>query len=105
MTAKDINGAYLISDALWRQIETLLPPIPPRLREERSRIDDRQAMMAMLYVLRTSCKWEELPSRFGAANELYDRFQEWQKTGVFDRMWQTGILTYDESQTLVRRGK
>ncbi len=62
-------------------------------------------MEAMFYVLRTGCKWEELPCRFGAGNAVYARFKEWRETGVFDRMWQVGILTHDELRTLVRQGK
>ncbi len=94
MTGKDTNGSHPISDTLWERIETLLLPENPMPKGGRPRMDSRKAMEAILYVLRAGCKWEDLPST------VHCRFQEWRKTGVFDRMWQTDILTYDELRTL-----
>jgi putative transposase len=56
-------------------------------------------------VSRTGSKLKDLSSALGAESTVYSRFQKWRKTGVFDRMWQAGILTYDELQTLVWQGK
>lgn len=95
MTGKDTDESHLISDALWERIEPLLLPENPKSKDERPRMDSRKAMEAILYVLRTGCKWEDLPSM------AHCRFQEWRKTGVFDRMWQTDILTYDELRALI----
>jgi transposase len=33
------------------------------------------------------------------------RFREWQSAGVFQRMWQAGLLTYDEMRAMVWYGK
>jgi len=99
------NDTYQITDELWEQIKPLVPPAPPRIRRNGLRIDDRSAMNAMFYVLRTRCKWEELPHDMGEGDAVYVRFREWRKTGVFDRMWQAGILTYDELRTLVSQNK
>ena len=101
MTGKDTNGSHLISDALWERIESLLLPGNPNPRGGQPRMDSRKAMEATLYVLRTGCKWEDLPPGLGAGRTVRCRFQEWRKTGVFDRMWQAGILTYDEFRAVV----
>ncbi len=95
MTATDVNRSHLISDALWERIESLLLPENPGSKGGPPLMDSRKAMEAILYVLRTGCKWEALPSM------VHCRFQEWRKTGVFDRMWQTDILTYDELRALI----
>jgi len=95
MIGKDGNGSYLISDTLWGRIEPLLLPENPKSKDEQPSIDSRKAMEAILYVLRTGCKWEDLPSM------VHCRLQEWRRTGVFDRMWQTDILTYDELRALI----
>ncbi len=99
------NEAYRISDELWKQIEPLLPPEPSVPKSDGLRMDNRKAMEAMFYMLRTGCKWEEMPGNSGGGELLYERFQKWRRTGVFDRMWQVGILTYDDLRTLVRRTK
>jgi len=96
MTRKNINGWRLISDALWEQIEPLLPPELPRPRGGRPQMDSRRAMEAMLYVLRTDFKWNQLPRSMGAVTTVRNRFLEWRKAGVFQRMWRAGLLTYDE---------
>jgi putative transposase len=78
----------------------LLPPPIPKPKDGRSRLDDRQAMTAILYVLRTGCPWKALPRSLGAANTVHDRFQEWREARVFERLWQKGLLMYDELKGL-----
>jgi putative transposase len=50
---------------------------------------------AFFYILRTGCQWKLLPRCYGAPSTIYDRFQEWQKAGLFERMWESGLLDYD----------
>lgn len=52
----------LIDDRLWDLIQPLLPARPrPRGPGGRPRIDDRAALEAILFVLRTGCRWRDLP--------------------------------------------
>jgi len=41
------------------------------------RMNDRKAMSAIFYVLRTGCQWNALPRSLGASSTVHDRFQEW----------------------------
>ncbi len=84
-----------IPDALWRHMVRVLPPPNARKKDGRPRMDDRQAMTAILSVLRAGCQWQALPRRLGAASTVYDRFQEWREAQVFERLWHAGLLTYD----------
>jgi putative transposase len=63
-------------------------------------MDDRQAMTAIFYLLRTGCQWKALPHSLGASSTVHDRFQEWQQAGVFERLWQAGVLEYDRVKGL-----
>jgi len=38
------------------------------------------------------------PRQMGAASTVHDRFQEWQRQGVFKRMWEAGLQAYDETK-------
>jgi putative transposase len=87
---------YQISDELWQRIEPLLPAPKPKKKSGRPRMDDRKAMSAIFYVLRTGCQWQALPRSLGASSTVHDRFQEWRDAGVFVRMWQAGLHEYDE---------
>jgi len=99
--ASSENGTYRISDEIWEQIKPLLPPEPPEHKSGRPRMDNRKAMEAIFYGLRVGGRWNDI----AAESLVCERFQEWCRTGVFDRMWQVGILTYDELRALVLRGK
>jgi putative transposase len=95
-----IGSEYQISNPLWERIEPLLPPPKPKKKPGRPRMDDRKAMTAIFYVLRTGCQWKALPRSLGAASTVHDRFQEWREAGVFERMWQAGVMEYDETKGL-----
>ncbi len=55
-------------------------------------------MSGIFYALRTGCQWKALPRIYGASSTIHDRFQEWQKAGLFERMWQAGLLDYDNEK-------
>jgi len=93
-----IDYLYEIPDVLWDRIIPLLPP--PRKKKKkagRPRMNDRKAMSAIFYVLRTGCQWNALPRSLGASSTVHDRFQEWRKAdGVFKRIWIDGLSVYDK---------
>ena len=105
MEYDELNDTHQISDALWEQIMPLLPPELPKAKGRRPRMDDRKAMEAILYVLRTNCKWETIPRSMGASSTIRHRFQEWRESGLFQRMWVSDLLTYDEMQKVFWYGK
>ncbi len=95
--ADNRDRTHQISDELWKQIEPLLPPRPPDPKSGNPYMDKREAMEAILYMLRTRGDLGDIE----AESPLYEYLKEWRRTGVFDRLWQVGILTYDELETLV----
>jgi transposase len=106
MQNNNVNDEHRISDAVWEQIEPLLPPVIPNSRGDRLRMDDRRAMEAILYALHVvDLKWTSLPRSLGSPNTIRKRFLEWRKAGVFERMWRSDLLTYDELRTLFWHGR
>ena len=79
-----VRTPYALSDALWEQIEPLIPK-----RENthpfgggRPRRPDRQCMEAILFVLSTGCQWKALDATgLCPGSTTHDRFQEWAKAG------------------------
>ena len=93
----NVESAYEIPDVLWDKIVPLLPPSKRKKKKAgRPRMNDRKAMSAIFYVLRTGCQWKALPRSLGASSTVHDRFQEWRKAGVFKRMWIDGLSLYDK---------
>ncbi len=105
MADKGTDALYGIPNELWKRIQPLLPPELPKSRKDGPRMDGRRAMEAILYILRHDFRWESLPGSMGSPNTVRLRFREWQKAGVFQRMWQAGLLTYDEMREMVWYGK
>ena len=88
-----------IPDELWECIALLLPEHKNthRFGGGRPRTPDRVCMEAILFVLRTGCQWKALnATRFCPSSTAHDRFQEWVAAGVFQRMWEAGLMAYDD---------
>jgi putative transposase len=92
------DDGWRLPDWLWERMEQLLPP-PPRhpLGCHRPRVPDRDAMNAILLVLRTGMQWNALNATgVCSSSSAHRRFQEWTEAGVFEEFWRRGLLRYDE---------
>ncbi len=96
--AMGIEERYCLPDKVWARVEPLLPPHKRRRKGGRPPMDDRKAMTAILYVLRTGCQWRVLPRSLGAGTTVHDRYQEWVEAGVFRKMWKAGLLDLGEKK-------
>jgi len=92
----EIDPAFLLPDDVWQRVKPAIPPEPPKPKGGRPRMNDRKALNAMFYVLRTGCQWKALPRCLGASSTVHDRFQLWVAQGVFERMWELGLEQYAE---------
>lgn len=97
-----VDDGWRIPDALWQRIEPLLPPRKPHpLGCHNPRVADRKAMDAIFFVLRTSCQWGALSATgICSKSSAHRRFQEWVQAGVFAKLWEQGLLEYDELKGL-----
>jgi transposase len=69
----------LVTDELWEVIEPLLPEEPPKPKGGRPRIDDRQALTGIIFVLKSGIPWE---TGCGSGMSCWRRLKEWQEAGV-----------------------
>ena len=78
-------------------MKPLLPPGKPHpLGCHNPRVDDRKAMDAIFFVLRTGCQWGALDATgICKHSSAHRRFMEWMEAGVFQEFWCRGLLTYD----------
>lgn len=91
------DDGWRLSDKLWKQIEPLLPARKAHpLGCHNPRVPDRDAMNAILFVLRTGCQWNALDATgICSCSSASRRFREWADAGVFDAFWRTGLVKYD----------
>lgn len=78
----------LLPDALWAELEPLLPPPPPRPKGGRPRLPDRAVLTGILFVLRSGLPWEMLPREMGCGSGMtcWRRVRDWQQAGVWARL-------------------
>ncbi len=93
------DDGWRMPDWLWEKVEPLLPAAPLHpLGCHNPRVPDRNAMEAILLVLRTGMQWNALDaSGICSSSSAHRRFQEWRAAGVFHEIWRQGLLAYDEA--------
>ena len=87
-----IAGPYCVTTPLLPEHRTHHP-----LGTHRKRVDNRAAMNAIFFVLRTRCQWNALNATgICSSSSAHRRFQEWRDAGVFERFWQNGLLACEQ---------
>lgn len=90
-----VDPKYLLPDYIWCKIKPYVPVPQNKKKPGRPRMDDRLALHAICYVLRTGIQWKALPRCLGASSTVHDRFVFWSQQGFFLKIWQLGLLDYD----------
>jgi transposase len=78
-----------LTDAQWAFLE---PQFRPHRRKDgrgRPWQDTRAVLNGVLWVLRTGAPWHDLPPRYPPYQTCHRRFQQWQRSGLFERLLQT----------------
>ncbi len=78
----------LVPDALWREVEPLLPPRPPSRKGGRPAASDRDCLRGIVFVLKTGVPWHLLPREaFGVSGTTcWRRLRDWTEAGVWTKL-------------------
>jgi transposase len=71
---------------LWALIEPILAEHDPPKRGPQ-RIDQRGALDAIIFRLRSGCQWNRVPSDYPDDSSVHRTFQRWVGLGIFNRIW------------------
>jgi putative transposase len=75
-----------LTDVEWERLKPLIPAAKPGGRPRET--DMRQAMNAILYLLRTGCPWRYLPrDPFPPRSTVYNIFRQFQQQGRWEAIW------------------
>ena len=75
-----------LRDAEWARLAPLIPEALPGGRPRKP--DMRAAINAILYLLRTGCRWRYLPrDSFPPRSTVYNIFRKFQREGVWEAIW------------------
>jgi transposase len=78
-----------LTDDQWSIISPLVPD-PTRRPDGKGRPwkDARDVMNGVLWILRTGASWYDMPDRYPPYQTCHRRFQQWVRTGVFEKILQ-----------------
>lgn len=78
----------LLPEALWVQIEPMLPPHPPHPKGGNEFKDDRRCLRGIIFVLRSGIPWQMLPIEcFGVSGSTcWRRLRDWTEAGVWSAL-------------------
>src|SRR5688572_28990848 len=93
-----------LADRLWEKVRPFLPPRRPGPRGGRPWADDRACFLGIVHVLRSGCRWRDLPAHFPSPATCWRRHRDWTNDGVWEQVWQlvvgelgrAGVLDTDE---------
>jgi len=74
---------FWLSDAAWNVIEPHLPTGQPG----KPRVDDRRVISGILHVLKTGCRWRDVPAEYGPPTTIYNRYHRWSQRRVWQRIF------------------
>ena len=86
-----------LTDEQWAVIRPLLPP---QARTGRPRADDRRTLNAILWILKTSARWCDLPRELGDDSTAHRRLKRWSADGTWQLIWRALLGTLDEAGKL-----
>ena len=85
-----------IPSKLWRKLKKHIPKQTKRRKPGRPRVNDRDAMNGIWYVLWTGCQWKAIDREWFhvSSSTLHERFQTWKREGVFDKLFKMMVKFY-----------
>ena len=75
---------FWLSDKAWSVVEQHLP----RGKPGRPRVDDRRVISGILHVLKTGCRWRDVPPEYGPPTTVYNRYNRWSQRGLWARLFE-----------------
>jgi putative transposase len=76
-----------LSDEQWALLQPLLPAA--KLGGRPRRVELRDVLNAIFYVLRPGCPWRYLPHDFPARSTVYEYFSQWREDGLWEQINRT----------------
>ena len=90
---------YALRDDQWGRIKDFLPRREGHVGGTAA--DNRLFVDAVLYRYRAGIPWRDLPERFGDWKIVYQRFNRWAKSGVFERIFKQLASDHDNEYMMI----
>jgi len=78
-----------LTEEEWGKVRPLLEAHDPPRRKGRKRVNPRGVLEAIIYRLRSGCRWNALPSEYPDDSTVHRTYQRWKRLGTLDRLLDT----------------
>lgn len=89
-----------VSDVQWNLIKDLFESPMPSPDGGRPRLDSRQCLEGVLWVLKTGARWQDLPDRYPSFTTCWRRHKQWTEAGTLVNAWKRLIEELDRRKLL-----
>src|SRR4030095_5165892 len=94
----------VLTDEQWERIAPHLPDHTPSPKGGRPRVDERECLEGILWLLRTGSRWQDIPLDLPSGSTCWRRLQEWAGEEVLaelhailiEELNELGKLDFDE---------
>lgn len=76
----------MLTDEQWRRIVSHLPKHVPSPKGGRPRVDNRDCLEGILWLLRTGARWQDIPADLPSGSTCWRRLQAWAFEGVLEEL-------------------
>jgi transposase len=104
------RSLFWLSDEAWNTLEPHLPHGKPG----KPRVDDRTVISGILHVLKTGCRWRDVPPAYGPPTTIYNRYNRWSQRRIWQRIFEmvpfltsfpsTAAMSRRTARRLVQKG-
>jgi transposase len=90
------KSIYRMPGKLWKLLKKHLPKEPKVRKPGRPRVNNRDVLDGIWYVLWTGCQWKSIEKEWFhvSSSVLHERFQTWQQQGLFEKLFKKMVKYY-----------
>jgi hypothetical protein len=81
-----------LTDEQWALLQPLIPPPSPSAGRGRPLIDERLVLNGILWKLRSSSPWYDMPSCYPSHQTCYRRYCQWKRLGILTAIYRALYL-------------
>jgi transposase len=73
-------------EAMWERVEPLIPGHPPQPKGGRPFVSDYECFCGIVYQLRNSIRWNDMPKDYPSGCTCWRRFNFWTELGIWENV-------------------
>jgi transposase len=86
----------MLTDEQWERIAAYFPQHPPSPKGGRPRVDDRECLEGILWLIRTGCRWQDIPVDLPSGSTCWRRLRDWASEEILPKIHDILIEELDD---------